>query len=136
MGPLTGYRRGERAGIGPGPFWAMMWADMGAEVIRMDRPEAGDLGIRRDPRYSITNRGRRSLVVDLKQPAGVEVVRRLLGHADGLIEGYRPGVIERLGLGPETCHAINPRLGYGDRESVVSGKSVSERVDLGGGGIV
>ncbi|MFC3674906.1 CaiB/BaiF CoA transferase family protein [Ferrovibrio xuzhouensis] len=113
MGPLTGYRIVEMAGIGPGPFCAMMLADMGAEVIRIDRPEAGDLGIRRDPRYSITNRGRRSLVIDLKKSAGVEVVRRLLGHADGLIEGYRPGVMERLGLGPDVCHAINPKLVYG-----------------------
>jgi alpha-methylacyl-CoA racemase len=112
-GPLTGVRVVEIAGIGPGPFCAMMLADMGAEVLRIDRPAAGDLGLPVEPRYSVLNRGRRSVALDLKQPAAIAAVKRLVARADALIEGFRPGVMERLGLGPDECLALNPRLIYG-----------------------
>jgi alpha-methylacyl-CoA racemase len=109
MGPLTGIKVIEIASIGPGPFCAMMLADMGAEVIRVDRLSAKGTGSRAD----VYLRGRRSVAVDLKQPAGVEAVLRLVERADALIEGFRPGVMERLGLGPELCLARNPRLVFG-----------------------
>ena len=107
MGPLQGFRVIELAGIGPGPFCGMMLSDMGAEVIRVDR--VGGRGGRRD----VLTRNRRSIAVDLKQPAGVEVVLKLAETADALFEGFRPGVTERLGLGPEDCMARNRRLVYG-----------------------
>ena len=107
MGPLQGFRVIELAGIGPGPFCGMMLSDMGAEVIRVDR--VGGRGGRRD----VLARNRRSIAVDLKQPAGVEVVLKLAETADALFEGFRPGVTERLGLGPEDCMARNRRLVYG-----------------------
>ncbi|MFZ5608657.1 MAG: CaiB/BaiF CoA transferase family protein [Pseudomonadota bacterium] len=113
MGPLTGYRIIEIAGIGPGPFCAMMLADQGAEVIRIDRPGDGLGGVPRAAGKDFLNRGRRSLAIDLKHPAGVEAVLALAARADGLIEGFRPGVMERLGLGPEACLSRNPRLVYG-----------------------
>ncbi|XOV87447.1 MAG: CaiB/BaiF CoA transferase family protein [Pseudomonadota bacterium] len=108
MGPLTGYRIIELAGIGPGPFCGMMLADMGAEVIRVDRPAAA-------PRRGrdVLTRGRKSIAVDLKSAAGREVVLKLCESADGLFEGFRPGVTERLGLGPDDCMARNPALVYG-----------------------
>ena len=109
MGPLQGIKIVELAGIGPGPFCAMMLADMGAEVIRVDRLSAKGTGSRRD----VYLRGRRSIAVDLKHPDGVATVLRLSETADALIEGFRPGVMERLGLGPEICLARNPRLIYG-----------------------
>ncbi len=109
MGPLQGVRIIEMAGIGPGPFCAMMLADMGAEVLRIDRKNAPSMS----GKYDVMARGRKSVAVDLKQPAGVQTVLRLLEQADGLLEGYRPGVMERLGLGPEACHERNPRLVYG-----------------------
>jgi alpha-methylacyl-CoA racemase len=109
MGPLKGIKVIEIASIGPGPFCAMMLADMGAEVIRVDRLSAKGTGSRAD----VYLRGRRSVAVDLKQPAGVEAVLRLVERADALIEGFRPGVMERLGLGPELCLARNPRLVFG-----------------------
>ena len=109
MGPLQGIKIVELAGIGPGPFCAMMLADMGAEVIRVDRLSAKGTGSRRD----VYLRGRRSIAVDLKHPDGVATVLRLIETADALIEGFRPGVMERLGLGPEICLARNPRLIYG-----------------------
>lgn len=105
--PLNGLRILEFAGIGPGPFAAMMLADMGADVIRIERP-----GAAYDPNDFLA-RGRRSIVLDLKQPDAVAVALRLTDSADGLIEGFRPGVMERLGLGPERCHATNTRLVYG-----------------------
>ena len=109
-GPLTGYRIVELAGIGPGPFAAMMLSDMGAEVLRVDRAEAvGEPA----PRWDVNARGRRSVGVDLKHPGGREVVLRLVEQADALIEGFRPGVTERLGLGPDDCLARNRRLIYG-----------------------
>jgi len=108
LGPLTGTRFIELAGIGPGPFCGMMLADMGAEVIRVERP-----GLPPVAPVDPLQRSRRSMVCDLKSPEGVEVVLRLVESADGLFEGYRPGVAERIGVGPETCHARNPRLVYG-----------------------
>ncbi|WP_282701433.1 CaiB/BaiF CoA-transferase family protein [Streptomyces sp. CC219B] len=110
-GPLTGVRVVELAGIGPGPFAAMLLADLGADVVRVDRP--GGPGLAIDPAYDITNRNKRSVIVDLKSPDGPARVLDLAARADVLIEGYRPGVAERLGVGPEACHARNPRLVYG-----------------------
>ncbi|WP_281155061.1 CaiB/BaiF CoA-transferase family protein [Streptomyces sp. HYC2] len=110
-GPLTGVRVVELAGIGPGPFAAMLLADLGADVVRVDRPGGTGLGV--DPAHDITNRNKRSVVVDLKSPGGPARVLDLAARADILIEGYRPGVAERLGVGPGACHARNPRLVYG-----------------------
>ncbi|MFC8143287.1 CaiB/BaiF CoA transferase family protein [Streptomyces paradoxus] len=110
-GPLSGVRVVELAGIGPGPFAAMLLADLGADVVRVDRP--GGPGLAIDPACDVTNRNKRSVVVDLKAPAGPEQVLDLAARADILVEGYRPGVAERLGVGPEACHARNPRLVYG-----------------------
>lgn len=108
MGPLQGLRVIEMAGIGPGPFCAMLLADMGAEVWRVERRE-GPPGSRRD----VMGRGRRSIALDLKHPAATRAVLRLVERVDALIEGFRPGVMERLGLGPDVCLARNPRLAYG-----------------------
>jgi alpha-methylacyl-CoA racemase len=114
MGPLAGFRIIEIAGIGPAPFAATLLSDMGAEVIRLDRREAADLGLPgREPKFDVLHRGRRSLAVDLKTEAGCAVVRRLAAKADALIEGFRPGVMERLGLSPEELLKINPRLVFG-----------------------
>ncbi len=112
MGPLSGVKMIEIAGIGPGPFAAMMLADMGAEVVRVDR--AGLVGTDfSQPNKEVLNRGRRSVGVDLKHPDGVEALLRLVEQADALIEGFRPGVAERLGIGPDECHARNPKLVFG-----------------------
>ena len=114
MGPLAGYRIIEMAGIGPAPFAAMLLADMGAEVIRVDRREATDLGLPgREPKFEVLHRGRRSLSLDVKSEAGRSIVRRLAAKADALIEGFRPGVMERLGLGPDALAKINPKLVFG-----------------------
>ncbi|MFZ3561123.1 CaiB/BaiF CoA transferase family protein [Streptomyces sp. BH055] len=110
-GPLVGVRVVELAGIGPGPFAAMLLADLGADVVRVDRPGGQALGV--PPEYDITNRNKRSVVVDLKAEDGPERVLELAARADVLIEGYRPGVAERLGVGPEECRARNPKLVYG-----------------------
>jgi alpha-methylacyl-CoA racemase len=111
-GPLAGLKVVELAGIGPGPHAAMILADLGADVVRIDRPSGGlKLGSPDVP--DPTQRGRRRVVADLKDQAGRETVLRLVEHADVLLEGYRPGVTERLGVGPEQCHARNPRLVYG-----------------------
>ncbi|EFL37851.1 alpha-methylacyl-CoA racemase [Streptomyces griseoflavus Tu4000] len=110
-GPLNGVRVVELAGIGPGPFAAMLLADLGADVVRVDRPGGPGLGI--DPALDVTNRNKRSVIVDLKDPGGPARVLDLAERADVLIEGYRPGVAERLGVGPGDCHARNPRLVYG-----------------------
>ena len=110
MGPLNGFKIIELAGIGPGPFCGMMLADMGAEVIRVERIAAAQAT---EAPKDVLTRNRRSIAVDLKNPEGVETVLRLVESADGLIEGFRPGVTERLGLGPEQCQARNPRLVYG-----------------------
>lgn len=113
MGPLNGTQVVELAGIGPGPFAGMMLADMGADVVRVDRAGAGRGVLGLSPQHDVLGRGRRSVAVDLKKPAGVEVVLRLAERADALIEGFRPGVAERLGVGPEPCRERNPRLVYG-----------------------
>ncbi|MEU6594778.1 CaiB/BaiF CoA-transferase family protein [Streptomyces sp. NPDC046881] len=110
-GPLSGVRVVELAGIGPGPFAAMLLADLGADVVRVDRP--GGPGLAIDPAHDVTNRNKRSVLVDLKAPDGPARVLDLAERADVLIEGYRPGVAERLGVGPGDCHARNPRLVYG-----------------------
>jgi len=108
MGPLEGVGVVEVAGIGPGPFCAMLLADMGAEVLRVDRPASSPAA-----HPYVLARGRRSVAVDLKHPGGAEVVLRLAASADVLLEGFRPGVAERLGIGPDACLARNPRLVYG-----------------------
>jgi alpha-methylacyl-CoA racemase len=112
VGPLHGVKIVELAGIGPGPFAAMMLSDMGADIIRVDRAQqvTGDFS---RTNFEVLNRGRRSVGVDLKNPDGVETVLRLVEQADALIEGFRPGVTERLGLGPDVCLARNPKLVYG-----------------------
>jgi len=113
VGPLSGIRILEIAGIGPGPFAAMMLADMGADVLRVDRAAAVRDPIPDEPHGDILNRGRRSIALDLKHPDAVAALLRLVEGADALIEGFRPGVMERLGLGPDVCLERNPRLVYG-----------------------
>ena len=113
MGPLKGMKVIELAGIGPGPMCAMLLADLGATVLRVARKEPIDLGTPRPLKYDLLLRNRKSIALDLKQPAAVELVLKLVSDADGLIEGFRPGVVERLGLGPDACFARNPRLVYG-----------------------
>ncbi len=113
MGPLHGVKVVELAGIGPGPMAAMLLADMGATVLRVDRRQPSGLGVPRPQKYDLLLRSRRSVAVDLKSPAGVAFVLDLVAQADVLIEGFRPGVTERLGLGPDECLARNPRLVYG-----------------------
>lgn len=114
MGPLDGITILELAGIGPAPFAGMMFADMGARVIRVDRLEAADLGIPgRQAKFDVLGRGRQSIRVNLKHPDGVALVVQLAQKSDALIEGFRPGVIERLGLGPEILLKANPKLVIG-----------------------
>jgi alpha-methylacyl-CoA racemase len=113
MGPLAGVKIVEMAGIGPAPMCAMLLADLGATVLRVDRQQPSELGLPAQTRFSVMNRSRHAIAVDLKKPEGVELVLRLAGAADALIEGFRPGVMERLGLGPEPCLGRNPRLVYG-----------------------
>jgi alpha-methylacyl-CoA racemase len=113
MGPLAGVRIIEMAGIGPGPFCGMMLSDMGAEVIRVDRKSAVDLGVEMPRQFNVLNRGRRSIALDLKTPEGIAAVKRIATKCDALIEGFRPGVMERLGLGPDELLRCNSRLVYG-----------------------
>lgn len=115
MGVLSGYKIIEMAGIGPAPFCGMLLADMGADVLRIDRVSVSDLGldIGADPRYGILGRGKRSVAVDIKSREGRALVLDLVKDADALIEGFRPGVMERLGLGPEDCLNVNPGLVFG-----------------------
>ena len=113
MGPLSGKRIVEIAGIGPGPFCAMLLADLGAEVVRVDRASAVPDIMPDSPSLDLLNRGRRSVGVNLKTPEGIETVLKLVQESDALIEGFRPGVAERLGIGPEECLARNPKLIYG-----------------------
>lgn len=113
MGPLAGVKVLEIAGIGPGPFAAMLLADMGAEVLRVDRAGSVRGGDPANPPLDLLARGRRSVGVDLKSPEGVELLLELVEGADALIEGFRPGVAERLGFGPDVCLDRNPRLVYG-----------------------
>ncbi|MEO5974536.1 MAG: CaiB/BaiF CoA-transferase family protein, partial [Ilumatobacteraceae bacterium] len=112
-GPLAGYRIVEVAGIGPGPFAAMMLADMGAEVIRVERTQAVRGPAPSEPNFDVLLRGRRNIAIDLKNPDGVEALLLLIERADALIEGFRPGVMERLGVGPEICLRRNPKLVFG-----------------------
>jgi len=112
-GPLAGIRIVEIVGLGPAPFGAMLLADLGAEVVRVDRPGGGEIMSAIAPRFDTTARGRRSVALNLKKPGAAEVVLDLVRKADGLIEGFRPGVMERLGLGPEACLSANPKLVYG-----------------------
>ena len=109
MGPLKGIKIIEMAGIGPGPFCGMVLADLGAEVIRVDRASAKGTGSRQEA----SNRGKKSIAVDLKSKEGVEIVLKLVQEADAIFEGFRPGVMERLGLGPEECMELNESLVYG-----------------------
>jgi alpha-methylacyl-CoA racemase len=113
MGVLSGYKIIEFAGIGPAPMCAMLLSDMGAEVLRIDRAEDANLGIPTDAKFGVLQRGRRSVALDLKKKEGTEVALKLIAKADALIEGFRPGVMERLGLGPDLCLARNPRLVFG-----------------------
>jgi alpha-methylacyl-CoA racemase len=113
QGPLAGIKIVELVGIGPGPFACMLLADLGADVIRVDRAQNVAGGDPESPPLDLLARGRRSIGVDLKSPAGVETVLRLVDQADVLIEGFRPGVMERLGLGPDACAKRNPKLVYG-----------------------
>lgn len=113
MGPLSGLRIVELAGVGPGPMCAMLLADLGADIIRIERTTPSGLGVQRPLRYNLTLRGRPAVALDLKSDEGRETVLRLVEQADALIEGFRPGVTERLGLGPEECLARNARLIYG-----------------------
>jgi alpha-methylacyl-CoA racemase len=112
-GPLAGIKVLEVAGIGPGPFCGMMLADMGADIVRIDRADRVRGGDPAKPPADVLARGRRSLAIDLKHADGVEVLLRLVEQADVIIEGFRPGVMERLGLGPDVCLERNPRLIYG-----------------------
>lgn len=113
MGPLQGIKVVEMAGIGAGPFCGMLFSDMGADVVRVDRLAPAGLGFEPEARYDFIGRGRRSVAIDLKAPDGAATVLRLAEQADVLIESFRPGVMERLGLGPDTCLDRNPRLVYG-----------------------
>src|SRR5437588_6350483 len=109
MGPLTGIRVVEIASAAPAPFACMILGDLGAEVVRVDRARKGPAEPSTDP----LQRGRPTVAVDLKSPEGARMVRRLAARSDVLIEGFRPGVAERLGIGPDDCHALNPALIYG-----------------------
>jgi alpha-methylacyl-CoA racemase len=113
MRPLKDYKIIEMAGIGPGPFCAMVLADMGADIIRIDRITGSAMPIESDPRLDVAARGRRSVALDLKRPRAVRAVLKLCRQVDGLIEGFRPGVMERLGLGPDQVLRENPKLVYG-----------------------
>jgi Predicted acyl-CoA transferases/carnitine dehydratase len=113
MGPLKGMKVVELAGIGPGPFCGMLLADLGADVVRIDRKSGSTAPFAVDSTKDILNRGRRSVALDLKNPAAVKIVLSLVERADVFIEGFRPGVTERMGLGPDTCLQRNSRLVYG-----------------------
>ena len=113
MGTLSGYKIVEFAGIGPAPMCAMLLADMGADVLRIDRAEDAALGISLDAKYSLLSRGRKSVAIGLKKPEGVAAAMKLVENADALLEGFRPQVMERLGLGPDECLKRNPKLIYG-----------------------
>jgi alpha-methylacyl-CoA racemase len=113
MGPLAGIKVLEFEAIGPAPFAGMLLADMGADVLLVDRPGASGLGIRQERSYDVMSRGKRSVTLDLKSPSAVEAALALVARADALIEGFRPGVMERLGLGPEVALQRNQKLVYG-----------------------
>jgi alpha-methylacyl-CoA racemase len=113
MGPLAGLKVAEFAGIGPGPFCAMLLADLGATVLRIERPQPSGLGLNKPPQFDLLLRGRKQIMLDLKSAAGIERALTLIERADALVEGFRPGVMERLGLAPDVCLTRNPRLVYG-----------------------
>ena len=113
MGPLAGVKIIEFTGIGPAPMAAMLLADMGATILRIDRVAAADLGVPLANEHEFTRRSRAAVSFDLKRPEAIELTLRLIDGSDALIEGFRPGVMERLGLGPDVCFARNPRLAYG-----------------------
>src|SRR5688572_9966388 len=113
MGTLTGVRVIEMAAIGPVPLCGMMLAVMGADVVRIDRVTPGGLGLEMEEELQPAGRGKQSIALDLKDKQGVEIALRLVERADVLLEGFRPGVMERLGLGPDVCQERNPRLVYG-----------------------
>jgi alpha-methylacyl-CoA racemase len=113
MGPLHGIKIVELAGLGPGPFCGMLLSDLGADILRIDRKSGGGAPIALDPTKDILARGRRSIAVDLKSPDGIALVLDAIAAADAVFEGFRPGVVERLGLGPDVCLARNPKLVYG-----------------------
>ena len=112
MGPLSGLKIVELAGIGAGPHCAMMLADLGAEVVRVDRPTASGLGVPIDSKFDLILRGRKSLAIDLKSEAGRNTVLDMIDQADAVMESFRPGVVERMGLGPDICLKRNPKLVY------------------------
>ena len=113
MGPLEGFKIIEIAGIGPGQFAGMLLADMGASVVRIERPVQGEAVFVADARFNLMNRSRPLIGVDLKTQQGVQLVLDLCEDADAIFEGFRPGVMERLGLGPDACMTRNPKLVYG-----------------------
>lgn len=113
MGPLAGFRIVEFAGIGPSPMCCMLLADLGADIIRIDRLEPSGLGVQSPDKYKLLHRSRPAAAIDLKHKEGIALALRLVAKADALIEGFRPGVMERIGLGPDSCFAANPRLIYG-----------------------
>ena len=113
MGPLSGLQIIEFAGIGPGPFCGTLLADLGADVLRVDRATPSNLGLGVEPRFDPLSRGRSSVCVDLKSDNATAFILDLVSRANGLIEGFRPGVMERLGIGPQPCLARNPALVYG-----------------------
>lgn len=113
MGPLTGFRIVELSGLGPGPYCGMLLADLGADVICVERTQGTENPFSLPPEVNLVNRGKRSIALDLKNPEGTAVLLRLVATADAFIEGFRPGVAERLGVGPEDCAKLNPRLVYG-----------------------
>jgi alpha-methylacyl-CoA racemase len=112
LGPLSGVRIIELAGIGPGPLAAMVLGDLGADVARIDRITSSFV-LNVAPKYAVHTRNRRSIAIDLRRPEAAEIVLRLVTAADGLIDPFRPGVVERLGIGPEPCFKRNPKLVYG-----------------------
>lgn len=114
MGPLAGLKIVELGGIGPGPFTSMLFSEMGADILRISRPASTALGIKGfDKRHQLLNRGRRAVAMDLKNPHAADAVKRMIARADAVTEGFRPGVAERLGLGPDDCLRLNPKLVYG-----------------------
>src|SRR5947209_19752702 len=112
-GPLAGVKVLELEAIGPAPFAGMLLADMGADVLVIDRPGDVGLGLKRERWYDVMMRGKRSVTLDLKSPRGAQAALALIARADALIEGFRPGVMERLGVGPDAALAKNPKLVYG-----------------------